>query len=266
MFHGKQLAGTAKPGGDFIENQQHAEFITQCTHGLQITGVVNAHAAGTLYHRFQNNGCNLTTVLFQHGAHCGHILFLQRALERALWGGGEVVFCQHTSEQGMHAIDRITGSHGPKGIAVIAVTQRQQLVLAGLPLAQPELQRHLDGNLNRHRTTVCQKDLLQRRRGERHQGLAELDGRLMGQTTKHDMGHAIDLVFGSLVKHRVVVAMHRRPPGRHAIHQLTTIFQRQPYPASTGHRKGGQRFGGRGVGVPEMIAVKVEVDGHDAVR
>ena len=59
------------------------------------------------------------------------------------------------------------------------------------------------------------------------EGLAELDGRLMGQTTKHDMGHAIDLVFGSLVKHRVVVAMHRRPPGRHAIHQLTTIFQRQ---------------------------------------
>ena len=150
MLQREQFAGTAKAGGDFIKDQQHPVLVTQGTHRLQVGGVIHPHAAGALYHRLQNHGGNLLMMIRQHLLDGIEIIGIKITVIRALRRLGEIMFGQHPAEQRMHAIDRVAGSHGPERIAVIAVAQGQQFILAGMPLAEPVLQGHLDRHFHRH--------------------------------------------------------------------------------------------------------------------
>ena len=61
------------------------------------------------------------------------------------------------------------------------------------------------------------KHLLQRCGGQVHQLLGQLYRWLVGQTAKHNVGHAIDLLAGSPVEAGVTIAVDTGPPGGHAI-------------------------------------------------
>ena len=150
MLQRKQLAGATKAGGNFIKNQQHPILITQGTHRLQVGGVVHAHAAGALHHRLQNHGSNLLMMIRQHLLDGIEIPGIKITVVGALRRLGKIMFGEHPAEQRMHAVDRVTGGHGPEGIAVIAIAQGQQFILAGVPLAEPVLQGHLDRHFHRH--------------------------------------------------------------------------------------------------------------------
>ena len=218
MLQRKHFSGATKPGSDLIKDQQYTVFVTQGAHGFQIDRMINAHATRALHHRLQNHGGDLLMMSRQHLLDGIQIRRIEITVIGALRRVGKIMFGQHTTEQRMHAVDRVTGRHGTEGIAVIAVAQGQQFVLAGVPLAQPVLQRHLDRHFHGHRAAVSQKHFLQRIRRQRHQLFTQLHRRFVGQPAEHHMSHTVDLVLGRLVQHRVVIAMHRRPPGRHAVH------------------------------------------------
>jgi len=62
------------------------------------------------------------------------------------------------------------------------------------------------------------------------------------------------LILGVLVQARWVVAVNRRPPGRHAVDQRAAVLQLQAYSVGARHRVGGQRLG-------EMEGWALEADG-----
>ena len=262
VVHGEQFAGAAEAGGDFVENQQYAVLVAKTACAAQVLRVVKAHAAGALHDRFQNHCRHFVAVLFQQAAQGIQIPLVPVVVVAHRRRVREQVLGQHLAEQMVHAVDRVAGGHGPEGVTVVAVAQRDQTVLLGLPLAEPVLQRHLDRHLHGHRATVGQEHLVERFRRHPHQALAQLHRRLVGDATEHHVGHFVDLVLGRLVQTRVVVAVDRRPPGRHAVDQRAAVFQLQADSVGARHRVGGQRLGGGGIGVPEVVTVEIEINGH----
>ena len=60
-------------------------------------------------------------------------------------------------------------------------------------------------------------------RGQLNQFFHQANGGLVGQATKHDMGHVVELLADGPVQARMIVAMQCAPPGRHPVNQLTAI-------------------------------------------
>ena len=261
VLQGEQLAAAAETGGDLIENQQHAMLVAQTAATFQEFRVVQPHTAGPLHHWLQNQRGDLVRVLLQLRAHGVQSAIVPDAVEPHRGRLGEVMPRQNAAEQIVHAVDRIAHRHGPEGVAMIAVAQRQQPVFAGLALAHPVLQRHLDRHFHRHRTAVRQEYLGQFGGRQRHQPLAQFHRRLVSDAAEHHVGHAFGLVTQGLIQTRVVIAVDRRPPGRHAVHQPAPVFQLQVDAFGGAYRVHRQGPGGGGVRMPEMVAVEIEVDG-----
>jgi hypothetical protein len=135
----------------------------------------------------------------------------------------------------VHAIDRIAHRHRPEGVAVVATANRQQARPARLSLRLPVLQRHLDRHFDRHRAGVAEKHVLQRLRRDGDQLACKADRRLMRQSAEHHVRHAAKLLRDRPVEFRMVVAVNRTPPRRHAVDQLAPVGEPEPHASRRRH-------------------------------
>ena len=156
----------------------------------------------------------------------------------------------------------VAHAHGAQGVSVVATAQRQKLAFAFGAGSLVELHRHFQRHLHAYRAAVGQEHMLEWGRSELDQQTAQGDGRLVGQTAKHHVGFAFQLLMHGRVQHRVVVAVNGGPPAAHAVHHITEPFDFQPHSTRTGYGVHGVGAVHAGVGVPNVLAVKLQVGGH----
>ena len=70
----------------------------------------------------------------------------------------------------------------------------------------------------------------------------EGDRRLVRQTAEHDVRHLPELLRHRTLERRHPVAVYRRPPRRHPIHELATVYQPDAHAARAGDRQHRQRI------------------------
>src|SRR5215217_3497618 len=76
------------------------------------------------------------------------------------WYGADDLLGHHPGEQAVHAFVRVADCHRRQGVAVIAAAEGQEAGLALHAAIDVELQRHLHGDLDRHRTGLGQEDVV----------------------------------------------------------------------------------------------------------
>ena len=150
---------------------------------------------------------------------------LQRLAEARGRAGREERSRQHAPEELVHAVDRVAHRHRAEGVAVVAAAQREQARLLGRPRACQYWSAILIA------TSTATEPESQKNTCSSPPGVSatsrsrQLDRRLVGQAAEHDVGHAPELVSTAAVQLRVVVAVDRAPPGRHAVDQLAAVLE-----------------------------------------
>ena len=118
---------------------------------------------------------------------------------------------------------------------------------------------YFHGDFDGNGAAVGKKDFIQRGGQEGGQLFGQAGGGLVGEAAEHDMAHLRQLALGGGVEAGVVVAVQRRPPGRHAVYQFAAVGQRDDAAFGRADGVNRQRVGLGGVGVPDMLLV----DGED---
>ncbi len=143
---------------------------------------------------------------------------------------GEHLPGQHAVPHPVHAALGVADRHRHERVPVVPAAPGQQPGLGREAAGAPVLQAHLHRDLDADRARVAQEDVLEPVRGELDQPAGEGHGRLVRQPAEHHVAHPGELVAGRGVQRRVGVPVDRRPPGRHAVDQLTAAGQAQPHP------------------------------------
>ena len=253
----EERAGAAEPGGDLVGDEQDVVLIAERSHRGQVAGRVEVHAAGALHDRFEDDGRHLVGVALQERSHLLEVAVLEAGAEDRGRPGREELRGEHVGELVVHAVHRVAHRHGGEGVAVVAAPHGEQAMAVGPAPPQPVLDRHLDGDLHRDRAGV----------GEEHPGQAvgddldeapgQVDGGRMGQTAEHHVRHLVELADDRGVQRRVVVAVDRRPPRRHAVDELPSVRQGQADPAGRDDGEVGDPPGARCVGMPHLGLVEL---------
>ena len=233
--------------------------IAQFSHPSQIVRMVKAHSPRALHDRFENdrgNGCVVFGDQRLEGCKVRRIPGLMKLHPRPV---GEEMRGQYAPEKLVHAGDGVAYGHGLKRIAVIAAADRQQFRFGRQPLSPPILRGHFNRHLHGHGSGVREEDLFQPRWRQRQQFAPQIDGRFMGDAAKHHMGHVLHLRVQRGVQLWVVVTVNRRPPGRHAVDQLFAAGEPEAHAAGARDRVNRQRRRRRGVRMPQMIAIEVQI-------
>ena len=122
---------------------------------------------------------------------------------------------------------------------------------SGFPDGILPLDRHFHRHLDRHRTAVSVENVGKFLREDFSQLFSQSDCRLVGKPTEHHVGHPVQLILG------IVVAVHRAPPGGHSLNEGSAVGKGDFAAPGADHLVGRQRIGCRGVGMPEVVPVKV---------
>ena len=109
---------------------------------------------------------------------------------------------------------------------MIAVAEGKK-ASARVALRLPVLQRHFHRHFNGDGTGIGEEHALKAFRRHRHQLAAQGDRGRVNDPAEHHVRHLLNLRFHRRVQPRVVVAVNRRPPGRHAVNQLPAVGEGQ---------------------------------------
>ncbi len=171
---------------------------------------------------------------------------------------------QHTGEHRVHAAHGVAHAHAAERVAVVAAGHREHPGALGPAAAALGLQHHLQRHLDRHRSGVGEEDLLEPLGRQLDQALGKPDRRLVREPAEHHVRVVVQLRGDGRVEGRVVVAVDRRPPRRHAVDELGAVGQPDAYAVGPRHHPHRRRVGHRGVGVPHVLAVPGEQVSHGA--
>ncbi len=115
----------------------------------QHVGTVHSHPARALHQRLDDDACHVVRDR------------LERPLERVVSGRGHGHVNHRQSgagERAVHAVDRIAQRHRGERVAVIGAFERHDLA-PGPPRVVKRLQRHLEGDLDGHRSALREEDV-----------------------------------------------------------------------------------------------------------
>ena len=112
----------------------------------------------------------------------------------------------------MHSRDRVAYGHGVPRITVISAADGDEIRLARMPGGKIVLYSHFHGHFNGYGAAVGIENLGHGRRSYLQQQSAEGSGRLMRKAAEHYMRHLVQLFFGGLVQHRMIVSVYGTPP------------------------------------------------------
>ena len=173
--------------------------------------------------------------------------------------GREDLLGQHSGEERVHPADRVADAHRRERVAVVAAADGEHPP-PRTPGSRVHLPGHLERHLDRHRAGVGEEHVLQPVGRELQQPSPQRDGRLVGEAAEHHVAHPPELAGDRRVELGHGVAVDRAPPRRHRVDDLTggavAVAQPQPHPGCRLDQVGVGRHEGRGVRVPEMVAIE----------
>ena len=161
MLAGKQAARAPEARGDLVRDQQHVRLVAERSHPCEILRRVEPHASGALHDRLEDHRGQLVAMLLQQLRELCRVCVGARLAEATFGARRKEVGGKAALEETVHSCHRITHGHRAEGIPVIATANREQPPLRRAPLRLPDLQRHLDRNLDGNRPRIAQKAALQ---------------------------------------------------------------------------------------------------------
>jgi len=194
---------------------------------------VEIEAAGGLQEGLAGHGGEDRAVLAERGPQLGQRL-VDRAPDRApavahpLGRAHEALARQEARAATVHTLVGIAEAHHPGGVAVVAVAQRQEGVLAARPEVAPVPDGHLHGHLHADRAGVREEDVRQPGRGQRDQPLRQPLRRPVGQPAQHHVREVVELRASGGVELGVVVAVDHAPPARDGVDEHAAVGELEP--------------------------------------
>src|SRR5262249_11891183 len=166
---------------------------------------MEAHAAGALHQRFDDDAREFLGATLET-ARKGRFALL------TLWQLDNVMLRQEAMEPRMHAVLGIADRHRPGRITMITALEGEEFLSLAHALVQPELHRHLHGNLDRDRARFREEDASEVARDACRESTGKRQRLLVGKPAEHDMGHQRELVLDRLADMGVVIAVTGGPP------------------------------------------------------
>ena len=108
-----------------------------------------------------------------------------RALPMHMMSGGTPA----CSENGVHTGYRVAYRHGIPCVAVIPRPYGDEIAFRGLSAGVPILYSHFHGDFDRYGTRIAIKYVLHGRGYDLQKQFSEVDRRLVGEPTEHDVRH-----------------------------------------------------------------------------
>ncbi len=150
---------------------------------------------------------------------------------------------------------------------MIAAARRQKTGAPRLSPALLILQSHFQRHFHRHGAGISKKDTLQPRRHVLQQSFGQIHRRGVRQAAEHHMRHATGLGTQGRKQARMIVAMRRRPPGRHAVDQFPSVSENDAIIMTAPGCAQGRQCHGGGIGMPDRAVVaRHQVRCHLAAR
>lgn len=129
----------------------------------------------------------------------------------------------------------------PRGRAVVAPAQADELPFAGQPPGAPVVETHLQRNLHGRSPVAGVKAMVDDRAGMRRQALRQLDGRRVGAAGQHRKGQAIEPGLDRVFQRGIGVAEQVDPAGTEGVEAALAFVVIQPGTEATGDGQG--RYG-----------------------
>ena len=218
MFDGKEGAGPAKAGGDFIVDEKDAVFIAELAEFPEVFSRIDTHACSALQDRLHNAGHRFFSVFLKG------FLGTFKALYAAGFTGlavGTAVAVQPfemdiVHEHGVEYFGiKVHGAHrqGADGFAVIGFGQAHETGPFGMTGLILVLEGHFQSRFYRGRAIVVEGKLGESLRQQRFQFPAELNGRFMGKVRENHVFQLVHLFLQGFIDFRIAVAQKVAPPG-----------------------------------------------------
>ena len=151
--------------------------------------MLEPHAAGSLHDGFEDK-CRQFFVMGFYGfpkrCDAGGILFIVESAggRRDKIAGGERI-----SENGVHTGYRVAYRHGIPCVAMIPRPYGDEVTFRDLSAGVPVLYSHFHGDFDRYGTRIAIKYVLHGRGYDLQKQFPEVDRRLVGESTEHDVRH-----------------------------------------------------------------------------
>ena len=151
--------------------------------------MIEPHAAGSLHDGFEDK-CRQFFVMGFYGfpkrSDTGGIPFVVESAggRRDKIAGGERI-----PENGVHTSYRVAHRHGIPSVAMIPRPYGDEVAFRGLSAGVPILYSHFHGDFDRYGTRIAIKYVLHGRGYDLQKQFPEVDRRLVGESTEHDVRH-----------------------------------------------------------------------------
>ncbi len=152
---------------------------------------MEAHAAGALHQRLDDDAGDLVGVPLEQAVEGRDARLVLRQLDDVMLG-------QKPAEQRVHAGVGIAHRHRAGGVAVIAARKARNFAARAHAAVEPELHRHLHGDLDRDRAGLGEEHAVEIARQQRRQPARQRERLLVHEPAEHH------------VRHQRELALHRR--------------------------------------------------------
>ncbi len=204
LLAGMQRSRPAHAAHHFIENEEHAVAIANAAYQLEIIGHRRHRAQGCADDGLGHKGDDLIGAKFEDlvlqrlgGARRIRRLALARVLQAVCVARVDMMgFDQQRLELGA-APFVAAGRQRAQGVAVIALTPRDDVPAPGLTLLHKILTGHFEGRLDRLRSATHQIDMVETRRGILDQTIRQLLGDIGREEPGMRIGNRIELLVES---------------------------------------------------------------------
>ena len=132
----------------------------------------------------------------------------------------------------------IADGHRSCGIAMIGPGEGQKLLSRAHALVQPELHRHLHGDLDGDRAGVGEEYAGQIARHAGCEPSGQRERLLVGEPAEHDVRHQRKLSLDRFPDVGMVIAVAGRPPGCDPIDEFASVGEHDAAALGTDHRQG----------------------------
>ena len=257
MLPCEKLSCPAESRSYLIKDEQDAVPAAKGGRLPEVFRIIEPHPAGTLHNGLQNQGRNAFMMKFKHFLQRKDVILMPLPSEAAARRRHKVSCGKGRAEYPVHPRLGVTYRHGIPCVAVIAGADGHEIRLFRPACRIMILDGHLHGHLNGHRAAVRIEYTGEFFGKNPAESLSELNCRLMREAAEHHMRHFIHLLLQRGIQHRMVVAVHRTPPGRHAVNEFSTVFQHYAASVRLPDPVRRKRMSRRCIWMPQVLPVEV---------
>ena len=171
--------------------------------------MIKTHSSGSLHYRFENHSGQFIAMLIEQPPHRLIVGIVPFSAKLTLRRRREKTYRKGGAESPVHAGNGIAHRHGVPCVSMVSGANGGKI---GALRVVDSLHSHFHRHLGGYRTGIGIKDMIHRRRQNLKKQFSQIDSRLMRESAKHHMAHAVDLLFSRLIEYGMIITVNHAPP------------------------------------------------------